>query len=694
MTEEFAPLRDLLPLLRPRGIAVVGASVDAGKFSTRLIPSLVACGYAGVIYPVNPRYTEVAGLPCHASVADLPGPCDLVIIAVPAGRVAGVVADAARQGVRAAIILSAGFAEVGGQGASRTAELRALAGPMRIYGPNCPGLWQIRDGLVYTFSAQFAPEALRAGPIGLVTQGGALGRTVLDAMATGLGFSYWFSTGNEADLDAADFVSFLADDAQTHTVALIVEGWRDGRRFLRAVARCRQAGKPVVVLKIGRTAAGGRAAAAHTGASNGSGPVAAAALRRAGCICVEDVDELTGVLRLLARHGQPGPGGLGICSFSGGAGGLLADLAQDAGVDVPPLDPATGTALADLLPDIASVANPTDLTTAVLQDPALARRALELLLADPAFAAVLFPLPHRLDAFDARMAAHLAEVAAQSAKPAAVVALSPVFPEEEAAHTLQDAGVIVFPSARLAVRALSGWLAARDLAAIAPYAPPPLVPSDQPGVSLATAQPEAIPGVLRAWGVPTRLTQVARDEEHALALATAIGYPVECGRPWGAGDASEDAALLAPDPDGLRQAWRRLRGPGATPPTIWLAAPAEPGLDLRCGLAWDAAFGPVIECGLGGRWRRTFGSDQAFRLAPFDLEEALAMLRELRCFPLLEAGDGASGPYDAPAAARILVQLSQLAAAAGPFAPVAIDALRVLAAGRGALALDAGPVRA
>lgn len=485
--DSFATPGDLEPLLHPRGIAVVGASAEPGKFSTRLVPTLQACGYRGGIYPVNPRAAEVAGLPCYARLQDVPEPCDLAIVAVPARSVVDVVADAVRRGVGAAIILSAGFDEVGDEGAARAEALRALAGRIRIYGPNCPGLWQVRDGLVYTFSAQFHPGMLRAGPVGLVTQGGAMGRAVLDAMDTGLGFSFWFSTGNECDLEAGDFLAFLAEDPETHVLAVIAEGWRDGRRFLRAVERCRWAGKPVLLLKIGRTGPGGRAARGHTGLPNGDAAIAKSLLRRAGCTLVEDVDELTELARLAAAAPPPTGGGLGICSFSGGAGGLLADLAEASGIPLPALTAETRGGLAAILPDIAAVGNPTDLTTAALAEPALIEQALRLMARDPGVSALAFPLPHRLDAFDAALAPRLVATAAALDKPLAVIAMSPMFPQEDAAAILRAGGVQVFPSARLAIATLARWFRLPDGRRPAPYAVPPPGPATGAATALEAA---------------------------------------------------------------------------------------------------------------------------------------------------------------------------------------------------------------
>lgn len=559
--KSFATARDLEPLLHPRGIAVVGASAEEGKFSTRLVPTLQACGYAGGIYPVNPRAAEVAGLRCYPRLQDVPDPCDLAIVAVPARYVVDVVAEAAERGVGAAIILSAGFDEGGDAEQARADALRALAGRIRLYGPNCPGLWQVRDGLVYTFSAQFHPGMLRAGPVGLVTQGGAMGRTVLDAMDIGLGFSFWFSTGNECDLEVGDFLAFLATDAGTRVLAVIAEGWRDGRRFLRAVARCRRAGKPVLLLKVGRTGSGERAARGHTGLPNGDAAISASLLRRAGCALVEDVDELTELARLVASAPPPTQGGLGICSFSGGAGGLLADLAETACIPLPQLSADTRRDLEALLPDIAAIGNPTDLTTAALADPALIEHALLRMARDPGVAALAFPLPHRLDGFDARLAPRLVATAAALDKPLAVIAMSPTFPEEEAAAILRAGGVQVFPSARLAITTLAGWFRLAPDRQPAPYPVPDAVP--------APLAQEA----LEAAGIP-----LVADAPPGLDLTLVARYDPAFGPVVGCSTDRATEFRLAPCPLGEARALvadlHAADGPGIQPEAWAMAAQA------------------------------------------------------------------------------------------------------------------------
>ncbi len=612
--DEFPSAHDLGPLLHPRGIAIVGASADTGKFSGRLVPALTAGRFSGRIYPVNPRHREMAGLPCFSSLAAVPDPCDLVIVAVPASQVPDVLRQAVDRGIAAAVVLSSGFDEIGVEGQARAEEIRALGGRIRIYGPNCPGLWQIRDGVVYTFSSQYRADALRVGSIGLVTQGGALGRAVLDAMDLGVGFSYWFSTGNEADLEVSDFVALLADDPGTDVVASLVEGWRDGRRFLRAAARCRAAGKPLIVAKIGQSAAGARAARGHTAKVNGSGPVAAAALRQAGCLLVDDVDELTDLAALLQRYPQPGSGGLGICTFSGGSGVLIADHATRAGVPLPDLGRETAAELEALLPDIAAIGNPTDLTTAVLQDPALARQALEIMLSDPAFAMVLFSFPHRLDAFDEPMARELAQIQAHG-RPLVAVMHSPLQERERATAILREASVPVLPSAHRAAAAVAGWLAHRDNRAFAPYRPAS-IPRRKVPLSATALDGK---GLCRRWGIAS-----ANGEE-----TSAGGFP------------------------------------------------------LRCAAFWDAAFGPVIQCGPGGPWAlAAFGV--VFRLAPTDPSEARAMVEEA---PWVASLRSESGPGAPDALADVLVRLGgMLVAERDRLEAVELDPVRLVPGGLRAVA--------
>lgn len=443
-------------LLSPRSIAVVGASPQREKFSGRILHNLRLSGFSGTLFAVNPKYREVDGVPSFPSVTDLPLAPDLLLVAIPARGAVEAVEEGARRGVRAAVILSGGFAETGPEGQALQERLSSLSPAMTLYGPNCPGLWQVQKGLVYSFSEDFRPEILRPGPIGLITQGGALGRTVLDAMEEGLGFSYWFSTGNEAHLEAADFLRFLAGDRETRLVAMILEGLKNPKAFLQAAKEAKAQGKELLALPVGVTEPGLSGVRKHTGKDRPRPEELSFWLKEGGVLEVADLEELLSALRLFQAYPQREKGGLAILSFSGGTGALLADAAHREGVPLSCLSSRTQDALASFLPSFGSYRNPVDLTTAVLGDPELLLRALHVVAEDPEVAFILVPLPHRLDRVDAIISQEIMAAKPLLPKPLGVIAPSPSFPRE-AAFTLYDGTVPLFRHIPSAMKALSLW---------------------------------------------------------------------------------------------------------------------------------------------------------------------------------------------------------------------------------------------
>ncbi|MDI3269984.1 MAG: CoA-binding protein [Bacillota bacterium] len=443
-------------LLAPRSIAVVGASPQREKFSGRILLNLRLSGFSGTLWAVNPKYEEVDGVPSFPSVKDLPQPPDLLLVAIPAQGAVEAAEEGARLGARAAVILSGGFAETGPQGKALQERLLALTPAMTLYGPNCPGLWQVKKGLVYSFSEDFRPDMLRPGPIGLITQGGALGRTLLDAMEEGLGFSSWFSTGNEVHLEAADFLAFFSKDPDTQVVAMILEGLRDPEAFLSAAKEALSRGKELLALPVGVTAPGLKGVRRHTGKDRPRPEDLSFWLQEGGVKEVGDLEELLSSLRLFQAYPRRAQGGLAILSFSGGTGALLADAAFRAGVPLSRLAPSTQEALASFLPSFGSYQNPLDLTTAVLGDPQLLIRALQVVAADPEVGFILVPLPHRLDRVDAIISQEIMAAKPHLPKPLGVIAPSPSFPREKA-FSLYDGKVPLFRHIPSAMKALSLW---------------------------------------------------------------------------------------------------------------------------------------------------------------------------------------------------------------------------------------------
>jgi acyl-CoA synthetase (NDP forming) len=301
MHTEFA---DLSLLVNPRSVVVVGASDRADSVGGRTLANLLdVSGFSGGVYLVNRTRETIRGMRCYKTIADLPDAPDLAIVAVPAEAVLEVLEDAADKGVKFAICFTSGFSETGSDGQRAEAKMREIArrSGMRIYGPNCPGLNNINSRLGFTFSPAFKLD-LNPGPIGLATQGGGLGRSFLQAMERGLGVGLWASGGNEADLEVSDFIYYMAEAPDIKVIATLIEGFRDGEKFIRAIQHAARNGKPVVALKVGKSDYGVKAAQSHTAAIAGSADINRAVLRQLGVIEVDDVDELIDTSALLARR--------------------------------------------------------------------------------------------------------------------------------------------------------------------------------------------------------------------------------------------------------------------------------------------------------------------------------------------------------------------------------------------------------
>ena len=384
-------MTDLARLLAPRAVAVIGASGDPGKTAGRPVHYLLRHGYPGAIYPVNPRLDRIGELICYPDIARLPEVPDVAIVLLGVERAEQAVRELATRGVAAAIVLGSGYAETGAEGEIRQRRLIEAAGSMRVLGPNTIGLVNLIDGIVLSASGALEMTTFERGPIGLVSQsGGILGSLLSRAAARGIGLSRLVCTGNEADLDLADWVEALADDPATAVIALYVEGVRRPAAFSAAARRARAAGKPVVAYKVGRSEAGVRAAISHTGALAGSDSAYQAFFEDLGIIRAQRFADLLDIASALARGRRPRGPRVAILTSTGGAGTLLADSLGACGLDTPAPDAACAVALRALQPGEQGVydRNPIDVTLAGLQ-PDLLRGALRALLASPAYDALL-----------------------------------------------------------------------------------------------------------------------------------------------------------------------------------------------------------------------------------------------------------------------------------------------------------------
>lgn len=445
----------LRTLFQPEAIAVIGASDDPVKLSGRPVRYLRSLGYRGEVYPVNPRRSRVQGLPAYRTVHDLPRPADLAIVAVPAAGAPAAVAACADAGVRVAIVYASGFGETGPEGLALQQEIAAIArrSGLRVLGPNCLGAIGVRSRVTATFSSAFDQQVeLSPGGVALVSQSGAFGTFVFAAASdAGVRFSHFANTGNEADLTVCELGLALLEDDEVRVLLTYQEGAPDGDDLLRLGRRARELDKPVVTVKVGRSADGARAAASHTGAVAGADEAYDALVRRAGILRVDGMAELIDAARVFGDGRRPSGQRLAVLTVSGGAGALVADLAETAGLRVPEWEGDWRQRMAAEVPQFGSARNPVDVTATVISRPEILRAPLRIALDHPGTDLVCVLLGNAAAAEEPLLAA-LLDAHAATDKPLAVVWTGG---SGRAVRRLTEAGVPAFEDPGRAVRALS-----------------------------------------------------------------------------------------------------------------------------------------------------------------------------------------------------------------------------------------------
>ncbi|MEM8855857.1 MAG: CoA-binding protein, partial [Pseudomonadota bacterium] len=372
-------------LFRPRAIAVVGASETPGSVGRDVVENLQDRAFSGAIYPVNPKRDTLLGLPCFDSLAAIPGPVDVVAIAVPAAATVEIVRQTGTIGAHFAIVFASGFSEAGAEGAALQEALADAArqGGVTVIGPNCQGFMNVADGIHVGFGPPYK-LTYRPGTVGVVSQSGAFGNSVLMGLTTeGVGVRHYISTGNEATTTALDLIEAMVDDAHTRVVAGYIEGLSDAARLRAVAAKARKAAKPLVMWKVGRSASGAKAAASHTASLAGDDKLYRAAFSQFGIVDVDDLAEMADCLRGLETGRTAKGPRVGVVTVSGGAGVAMADRAEALGLKLPELADGTVKALRPLLPRFASLANPVDVTAGAVMDPAALTQTLALIAADP-----------------------------------------------------------------------------------------------------------------------------------------------------------------------------------------------------------------------------------------------------------------------------------------------------------------------
>ena len=697
--ENVAVGRGLDALFKPRSIAIFGASEDVTKIGGRPLQFLQKYGYRGAIYPINRKGGTVQSLQAYANVADLPEAPELAVMAVPPESVLEAVKDCAARGVRAAVILSSGFSEMGEAGSRLQAEIGQVArsSGMRVVGPNCLGSIGVADKSIATFSVALESAFPTPGHVGIVSQSGNLGSyTMRLAVDRGIGISRLLTTGNECDVDIADGIASLATDPATSVILCCMETCRDAGKLVRALAMAREAGKPVVVLKVGVSDAGSEAAASHTGALAGSDAVFDVVLRNGGAIRVPSIEQVLDVGHAVSVVGTaraPKGNRAALVTASGGFGVLMADAASAQGLDLPKLSARTQERILSALP-YASPGNPVDMTAQVSSRPELLVQVLSAVAEDPACDAVIlqsayaFQMPRLRDVYIAA----LEQV--RRDHPSRLILLCCKAPGD----TIAQLNRLGFPTVETIDAACSTLAALVRLGTRGePIATAAASSSTDALPQEAFANEASAKAALAQAGVPVLKEITAASRDAALAAAREIGFPLvlkivspdiahktEVG---GVVVGVRSEAQLADEYDSLL-ARVAQKAPQARIAGVLVAQMAQGGVELILGTKKDPVFGPVVMVGLGGIFAEVL-RDVALQIAPVTEAQATQMLRSLKAFPLLDGARGRA-KADVAAAARAVAALSQFAARhADVVAEIDINPLVVMDQGQGAFALDA-----
>jgi len=681
-------------LLQPRSVAVIGASADAAKTAGRPVACLLKHGFAGTIFPVNPRVDRIGELKCYPDVASLPQTPDVAIVLLGAERAHLAVRELAGRGTAAAIVLASGYTETGEEGARRQQQLREAAGSMRILGPNTIGLVNLTDGIVLSASGALDMDHFPPGAIGVVSQsGGILGSLLSRAAARGIGLSKLVSTSNEMDLELSDFIEALADDPATRVIALYIEAVRNPARFREAARKAARAGKPVVAFKIGRSEAGARAAVSHTGALAGADRMYDALFRQTGVIRAQTFGDLLDIPAALATGRVLRGRRVAILTSTGGAGTLVSDSLGVAGFEAPAPDAQTAAALRALQTgDHAALdRNPIDVTLAGLQ-PELLRGAIGTLLASPGYDALAIIVGSSGVGRPELMAGAIQDCLPLSDKPV-IAYVSPHAPE--AAALLTQRGVPAFTAAESCASALAGMLQASGGREPEPQrAVEPVAIDDLSAGSLDEAQAKQL---FARFGVPGAREAVVCTPAEAEVAAREMGSRVVLKILSGAITHKTDVGGVAVNV-AREQVGQRLvamadeveRKAGLRPQAFLVQEMVAGGTELILGMHRDP-LGTAILLGMGGVTAELL-QDTTMRLLPpsggLTREEAFDMARELKTWPLLDGYRGRP-KADVQALADAIVAFSRMAAQLGDrLVEAEINPLFVLPAGQGVRAAD------
>lgn len=687
-------------LLRPRSVAIVGASPTPGAFGASVLANLELAGFNGELHLVNPKRNAIGGRPCVASVDDLPVGVDCAVLAIPRASVMEAVLACARRQVGGVIIFSAGFAEAGEQGRTEQERLGEIAreSGMVIEGPNCLGMANYVDGIPLTFVATPMKKFVNGRGVAIISQSGAMAAVLgVSLRHHGLQISYSVSTGNEAASGVEEFLDHLIEDGDTQVFAMIVEQFRKPQQFLKLVQRARNAGKDIVLLHPGSSSAARASATTHTGAMAGDYAVMRTKVEAAGVLVVETLEELADVTDILSRCLSLPNGGAAVFTESGAYKALALDLCERLGLALPELREETAGSLRAVLPDFIPPTNPLDITAQGLIDPGLYRRCVPPVLADGRYGSLVLAIILTDESTSSAKFPPIIEALQEikASKPVIFAGLDEGAKIDQVyVEQLRDLRVPFFPSPERAFRALAQ--VTRHATRLRCLIQPPEATSPPMTLPKGTIPEFRSKQILAAAGIRSPVGELATTVVEAEEIAERIGYPVALKAQAAALTHKSDVggvALKLASAEAVREAWDKMQGdiagslPNLTLDGILVEEMGQQGTEMIVGARVDPEWGPVLLIGLGGVLAEALG-DSRLLVPGLSTDAVVEELWKLKSSALFRGIRGAP-ELDIKALAEIVVKLGELVVANPAIREVDINPVIVYAMNNGAVALDA-----
>lgn len=689
----------------PTGIAIIGASQDFKTINGKILKYLLKHKYNGQIYPVNPKYQEIEGLTCFSSVGAIPEQVDLALIAVAAARVPGILRDCGAKGIKRAVIFSSGFAETGTEGKEIQEDIIKIAQEfkMRLIGPNCLGILNVSAGLIASFSASLEVDSIKAGPVALVSQSGAVGFMLFNLLQeAGVGVNFVITTGNEADVTVGEGLAYVVDNPNTKVILTYLEGLRDGETFKQTAEKAAETGKPIIALKVGNSTSGQKAAATHTAALTGSGAAYKSYFDKMGIIQAKDSDDVIDLAQAFVPGKLPQGAKIGIVTMSGGVGILLADRSEEWGLQVPELSEVLQEEVRKVIPAFGCAQNPVDVTAQSLNQGEEFKKCLKILLASEELDMLIVAITMATGKMAEKIGLDIAEAALGTEKPL-VVSWSVGQVAKPGFDVLKDAGVPLYHSPARAAKAMGALY--RYASFKRDWKVPVAVGIDhnrQAKVQLALKESNkalsehATKELLELYGLPVTKEYVAKSAQEAISIAGKMGYPIVMKIDSPDILHKTEAGGVAVNICSAQEVEAKFHeimdsglvyNPQAKINGILIQEQVPPGVEVIIGLQRDPVLGTQIMFGLGGIFVEVL-KDVVLKPVPLSREDAQEMLGEIKGAALLNGVRGRQA-VDKEALIEILLGVSQLAVEAGEdILSLDLNPVTVLPEGKGAIILD------